>query len=409
MARVGARSGFSILRGGDGSAAAEQAMELLGNLRGLAAKVGQLASYVDGFVPEPQREAYERVLSRLQTATPASPFAQVRETVEAELGRTLEQAFAEFDSKPMASASIGQVHRALLHGGPEVAVKVQHPGIEAAFEADLTSAGSMAGLVSMLGPKAMNPAAIFEEVAARLREELDYTLEARHQREFASLHAVHPLVHVPAVIDTHSSRRVLTSELVRGLDFTAAARAPEALRRGYAELLWHFVFKSLLIHGMFNADPHPGNYLFHEDGRITFLDFGCVQRMEPEQRRCALQMHRAAMRQDEALFMQAARQICQTQPGPYETDLLAYLYRCYDPLKRSPFRMEREYVAAVVRGIQDLKGHLLKKGSNVTPVPNGLVLTNRLQFGFYSVLARLDVEADYAGVERAFMGAAEPA
>jgi predicted unusual protein kinase regulating ubiquinone biosynthesis (AarF/ABC1/UbiB family) len=118
-----------MLGGADGTGAAEHALELLGNLRGLAAKVGQMASYVDGLVPEEQREAYERVLSGLQRATPSSPFANIRGVIEDELGQPLDRAFAEFEPEPMASASIGQVHRARLHDGSEVAVKVQHPGI----------------------------------------------------------------------------------------------------------------------------------------------------------------------------------------------------------------------------------------------------------------------------------------
>ena len=167
IARVGARSGLSLLGGGDGSEAAAQAVELLGNLRGLAAKVGQMASYVDGVVPEPHREAYERLLGKLQRATTASPFVQVKAVVEAELGQPLEALFACFDVEPMASASIGQVHRAVLADGREVAVKVQHPGIETAVEQDLANAGAMASLVSTLGPRAMNVRGVHDEVAER--------------------------------------------------------------------------------------------------------------------------------------------------------------------------------------------------------------------------------------------------
>jgi hypothetical protein len=95
--------------------------------------------------------------------------------------------------------------------------------------------------------------------------------------------------------------------------------------------------------------------------------------------------------------------ISETKPGPYETELLEYLWRCYEPLKHRPFHMTAEYVSGVVRGIQDLKGHMLRKTSNVTPIPRGLVFTNRLQFGFYSVLARFDIPADYAGISRALL------
>jgi predicted unusual protein kinase regulating ubiquinone biosynthesis (AarF/ABC1/UbiB family) len=403
VARVGARSGLALIGGGDGSAAAEQALELLGNLRGLAAKIGQMASYVDGIVPEEQREAYERVLSGLQRATPSSPFPKVRAVIERELGASLEQMFAEFDAVPMASASIGQVHRARLPDGSEVAVKVQHPGIEAAIETDLSSAGTLVGFVSRVVPSGMNAREIHDEVARHFREELDYRLEAERQALFARFHAGDAQIHVPRVIESHSSRRVMTSELVRGLSFDAACQLPETQRRVFAEVLWRFVFKAMLVEGLFNADPHPGNYLFHEDGRITFLDFGCVQQLDPGMLIAARTMHAAAMGGDGDRFRRAAAQGCRTRPGPYETDLLDYLWHCYEPLRSAPFHLTRDYVVGVVRATQHMKRHMLSKNSNVTPVPSGVVLANRLQFGFYSVLARLDVSVDYAAVDRAVL------
>jgi predicted unusual protein kinase regulating ubiquinone biosynthesis (AarF/ABC1/UbiB family) len=389
-----------MLGGGDGTAAAEQALELLGNLRGLAAKVGQMASYVDGLVPDEQRETYERVLSGLRTATPSSPFSKVKPVIETELGLSLERAFAEFEAEPMASASIGQVHRARLHDGTEVAVKVQHPGIEAAIETDLSSAGTLVGFASRMVPSALNARDIHDEIAQAFRDELDYRLEAERQAQFAQFFANDPHIHVPRVFAAQSSRRVLTSELVRGLDFEAATQLPEDKRRAYAQVLWRFVFQAILVEGLFNADPHPGNYIFHADGRITFLDFGCVQRLEPVMLGAAREMHASAVHGNQARFRQAAARGCRTKPGPYETDLLDYLWYCYAPLRSAPFQIDRTYVADVVRSTQTLKKHMLSKRSNLTPIPGGIVLTNRLQFGFYSVLARLDVSVDYAAIDR---------
>lgn len=405
LARVGARTGLSVLGGGEGTGAAEHAAALLGNMRGIAAKVGQMASYVDGMIPEPQRAAYERVLSSLQTATVSSPFADVQALLEAELGCSLTHAFSEFEPVPIASASIGQVHRARLHDGRAVAVKVQHPGIDQAIEADLKSAGSLTSVISLLGPRSMNPESVFEEVAERFREELDYKHEATQQQAFAEFFRDDPRIHVPELIASHSSKRVLCSELVIAHSFSEAIKAEPSLRRSYAELLWHFVFKGVLVHGKFNADPHPGNFLFHHDGRITFLDFGCIQVLAPHQQASARDMHASTVSGDEAGFLRAAAVISETMPGPYETELLAYLWRCYEPLKHRPFHMTADYVSGVVRGVQDLKGHMLRKASNVTPIPRGLLFINRLQFGFYSVLARFDIPADYAGISRALLDA----
>lgn len=408
MARVGVRTGLNVWSGGEGTAAAEQAAALLGNLRGLAAKVGQMASYVDGLIPEPQRAAYERVLSSLQSATATSPFAEVRALLEAELDCSLERAFASFEPAPMASASIGQVHRARLHDGREVAVKVQHPGIEQAIEADLKSAGSLSSVIALLGPSGMNPESVFEEVAQRFREELDYRHEAVEQAAFAAMHRDDPRIHVPQVIASHSTKRVLCSELVTGHSFREAIAAEPSLRRSYAELLWQFAFKSVLVHGKFNADPHPGNFLFHPDGHITFLDFGCIQLLAPHQLHSARDMHARAIAGDEPGFLRAAAVVSETKPGPFETDLLAYLWRCYEPLKHRPFHMTPEYVSGVVRGVQELKRHMLRKTSNVTPIPRGLLFINRLQFGFYSLLARFDVPADYAGISHALLLTPKP-
>src|ERR1700742_1718056 len=128
----------------------------------------------------------------------------------------------------------------------------------------------------------------------------------------------------------------MTCELVRGLQFDAVTALPEARRREYARVLWRFVFQAILVEGLFNADPHPGNYLFHEDGRITFLDFGCVQNLERVMLGSARTMHAAAIENNYARFHQAAAQGCRTKPGPYETDLIAYLWYCYQPLRSAP-------------------------------------------------------------------------
>ncbi|MFI5307257.1 MAG: ABC1 kinase family protein, partial [Polyangiales bacterium] len=216
IAQVGARTGASLLFARDGSAAAEQAAEVLGSLRGLAAKVGQMASYVDGVVPTQHREAYETALKTLRAAAPASSPQAIRTRVEQELAGPLDRLFAEWDTEPFASASIGQVHRARMHDGREVAVKVQHPGIERAVENDLKNASVLESMVSMLGPRALNSKQMYDEISARFREELDYVLEAERQRWFARLHEGDSHIRVPQVIAERSSQRVLTSELVHG-------------------------------------------------------------------------------------------------------------------------------------------------------------------------------------------------
>lgn len=407
MMSVGARTGASLLLSRDGKGAAEHAAEVLGSLRGLAAKVGQMASYVDGFVPDDHRESYERAMGRLLSATPTSSPAAIRGVVESELGGKIDALFSAWDDVPLASASIGQVHRARLPGGREVAVKVQHPGIDRAIESDLSNAGVLQSMVGVLVSKNVGVKDVFEVVKQRFREELDYELEATRQRAFAAIHADDPWVRIPEVIDERCSRRVLTTELVHGvsLDQVAAGTDPER-RRHLAELLWRFVFRGNLVAGMFNADPHPGNYMFAADGGVYFLDFGCVQEIGEHELTWARRTHRAAIASDEAGFERGVVGMMRLHGGDYERAVLDYVRLCFMPLFSSPFRLDRAYVTRVVREIQALKRFTMSRDSSVVAMPPGLVFMNRLQFGFYSVLARLDVDADYAGVERGVLEAA---
>ncbi len=404
LAAAGARSGAGLVLSRSGDRAARSAAETLGNLRGLAAKVGQMASYVDGVVPEAHREAYEAAMGRLRAAAPTSRPAEVRALIEEELGAPLDQLFSEWDDEPLASASIGQVHRARVRGTEvEVAVKVQHPGITKALEADLANAGIVEQMAGAFGARRFNSKAMLGIIRQRFREELDYGLEAERLRYFRDLHAHDDRIHVPAVIDERSSGRVLSTELVRGDGFERACEAGEPDRQEYARTLWRFVFRGNLRGGMFNADPHPGNYVFHEGGRVSFLDFGCVQPFSEHHRNHARAMHRAAIEKDEAAFRLAARAMIGTRPGPFEDLLLGYVRSTFETLWNRPYRITRAFAASLVDGFKEA-GQLARKlpDHEITPISEDLFFINRLQFGFYSVLARLDVEVDYAGEELSF-------
>ncbi len=404
LAAAGARAGVgAVLAPGDASTAIEVA-RALGSMRGLAAKLGQMAGYVDGLVPEGQRGAYEAAMRGLQRATPPSPYADVRALVEAELGAPPEQRFAAFDATPFASASLGQVHRARLHSGEDVAVKVQHPGVERALESDLANTTILEGLAALGGAKRGAASAMAAEVRKRFLEEVDYGHEAAAQARFARFFAGDSAVRVPRVFDEHSSRRVLTSAYVEGLEFEAACAAPEPERAAWCETLWRFVFKGSLVHDAFNADPHPGNYLFHPGGAVTFLDFGCVQPLPPERRPKGLAVHRAALAGDEAAFRRAVSNLLAPPPGPYEEAALAYTRRCFEPVFASPFRLTRAYAASLVADVRALAAvarRHLPEGE--APIPPEVLFLNRLQFGFYSVLARLDARVDYRAVEAGFL------
>jgi predicted unusual protein kinase regulating ubiquinone biosynthesis (AarF/ABC1/UbiB family) len=406
LAAMGARTGAGLVLDRKGDAGAAHAAEVLGTLRGLAAKVGQMASYVDGIVPEAQRDAYEASLKALRAHAPKSSAAAIRAMVEAELGAPLDRFFAEWDDAPLASASIGQVHRARTHEGHAVAVKVQHPGIVQAVESDLANAGILQGFAAVLGGKRMETKAMLEVIRTRFREELDYALEAERLQFFARLNEGDPDIVVPRFFASHSSGRVLTTELLVGKSFDEACAASEAERHAWARVMWRFVFTGTLVGGHLNADPHPGNYVFLDGGRVGFLDFGCIQSFV-DRRPFAVKVHQAALARDDGAFGRAVATMVRSKPGRLETAAVAYTRRCFEPLFASPFRFTRPYAASLVEGFKEMAILARKvKDDEFFTMPPDMVFVNRLQFGFYSVLARLDVEVDYAGVERGFIGAA---
>jgi predicted unusual protein kinase regulating ubiquinone biosynthesis (AarF/ABC1/UbiB family) len=406
LAAMGVRTGAGMLVDKRGTSAAEHAAEVLGNLRGLAAKVGQMASYVDGLVPEQHAPAFEASLKALRAQAPRSSAQAIRALVEDELRAPIDTLFAEWDDVPIASASIGQVHRARLPDGREVAVKVQHPGIARAVESDLANASFLESFVGVLGGRRFDSRTLLEVVQTRFREELDYVREAGSIRTFAALHAGDPTVIVPVLVDACSSARVLTTELARGGTFEQACEAPETEREAWARTMWRFVFKGTLVGGLLNADPHPGNYVFHEGGRVTFLDYGCIQPIF-DRRLTAGKVHRAALARDEAAFAHAVTIMVASKPGPLEELAVSYTRKCFDVLFDSPYRITKPFAASLVDGMRDMALAARKVSeAEFFTMPAEMLFVNRLQFGFYSVLARLDVEVDYAEVERGFIPAA---
>jgi predicted unusual protein kinase regulating ubiquinone biosynthesis (AarF/ABC1/UbiB family) len=406
VAAMGVKTGASALLDKSGAGTAKQAAEVLGTLRGLAAKMGQMASYVDGVIPEAHREAYETSMKALQAAAPRSSAAEIRACVEEQLGAPIDQLFTKWSDTPLASASIGQVHAATLPDGRDVAVKVQHPGVVQAVESDLANAGILEHFAGAIGGKRFESKKMFAVIRARFREELDYTLEAQRLTRFAALHAGDPTVRVPGLVADRSAPRVLTTELARGLNFDGACAASEPERLAWAETMWRFVFKGTLVGAMLNADPHPGNYVFHPDGVVTFLDYGCIQTIEPTHNVRAVAVHRAALARDEAGFGRAVATLVNARPGALEKMAVAYTRECFQPLFSSPYRVQRSYAASLVGGMKDMAQMARKvPAEEFFPMPPDMVFVNRLQFGFYSVLARLDVEVDYGRVEREFLNA----
>ena len=263
-----------------GERAAALARELvtqLGQMRGAAMKVGQVLSTIDfTALPEGERENFKRTLAQLRDDVPPLPFRRLEKLLRDELGEKPSAVFAEFEEEAFAAASIGQVHRAVTRDGAAVAVKVQYPGVAEAVETDLRNLALLLPLVKRLAP-GLDVKALYAELRERVAEELDYELEAQNQRAVARAHRGHPFAHVPEVHTDLSARRVLVTDLIEGARFQAVKERDDATRDRFGEIVFRFYFGLVQFMGRVSGDPHPGNYLLLDDGRVGFLDFGLMR------------------------------------------------------------------------------------------------------------------------------------
>ncbi len=279
---------------------AKQIVAALGTMKGAAMKLGQVMSFLDvGLVAEAHREEFQRELAKLRDAAPTVSFKQMRRVIEDDLEEPIKELFESFDEEPIAAASIGQVYRATLQDGREVAVKVQYPGVAAAVRADMQNLDMIMRLLKRMTP-GMDAKAIAAEIRERIGEELDYELEAQNQRSLARIFAGHPFIVVPDVITSLSRERVLVTEFVRGVGFEQIKGYPQAQRDRIGEIVFRFFLGCLYRHRQFSGDPHPGNFLLMDDGKVAFLDFGLFKRMETEAVELELACQRAVVEGDAA-------------------------------------------------------------------------------------------------------------
>ncbi len=269
---------------------AEGYAELLGHSKGVLMKVGQMLSMVDmAAIDEGAFAPYQKALSRLQAAAPPMDASLARDVLEADLGRTVGELFAEFSDDPIAAASIGQVHRAVLHDGRQVAVKIQYPGVAQAIRDDLANTELVTTFlrlgIATSGVSRIDMRSMAEEMSSRIAEEVDYRHEAASITAVGELFRGHPFIRIPEVIGENSGDRVLTMTYLDGADWAGAQHASQELKDIWGEAIWRFVGGSLCHGNLFHADPHPGNYRFGADGSVGIVDFGCVRRYTEGQRR----------------------------------------------------------------------------------------------------------------------------
>jgi predicted unusual protein kinase regulating ubiquinone biosynthesis (AarF/ABC1/UbiB family) len=353
-------------------------------LRGGVAKLGQLRAYLDGTAPDARAR-----LAALWDQMPADPPETIRRVIVDELGAPPEELFARWDDQPLAAASLGQVHAAEDRDGRRLAVKVQYPEVAKALRDDLSST---ALLRRMLG--ADFGGAVGEAALARLREglleELDYTKEAQHLGRFGELWRRDPEVVIPRVYP--STKSVLVMERLDGAPLAKfAEKADGAARARVAEVLFRFAFGSPLVFGVFNADPHPGNYLVG-DGKVGFVDFGCVGQLSDDVRAAEAQLWRALIVRDGEMLRHAANllglvsraEVFEGETWREWEKLFAAPFSKRGPFQLTPEKM-RQFVAVTAE---------LGRARRVA-LPAPVLLLWRQRLGVLTVIASLQPRLDF--------------
>ncbi len=388
---------------------ADAMLKTLGEMKGLPLKFGQMASYIDGLAPPGYEERFQHALKKLQAKAPPLSALAARKVVTAELG-VPEEIFAEWEDEPFAAASIGQVHRATTKNGDKVAVKVQYPGIDRAIENDLKSISLLETMIAPLGRK-YNTKETLDEIKAVFMSELDYRTEAENADLFRRIHQATPVdagdIVIPRVVHHLSTKRVLTTELLGGQDYSQFCEsASQEDRNAASRTIWTFMFKPLFLHGVLYADPHPGNYRFLDGGRVGFLDFGCVKQIPPELIAGMKRYIVAAMDEQWDVFERECADVLGYDP----TDTEAFqLYLDYTKLLLKPLTLDgtykhtregaKETVAFLVRGSRKIwkkePGQILPNLPKPIDMPQDFTFINRLQWGLASVMGGLSGEGNF--------------
>jgi predicted unusual protein kinase regulating ubiquinone biosynthesis (AarF/ABC1/UbiB family) len=371
---------------------AEQLFKVLGELKGGAMKFGQALSVFESALPEEIAGPYRAALTKLQEAAPPMPTRTVHSVLEERLGEEWREHFLQFEDKPAAAASIGQVHRAVWHDGREVAVKVQYPGAGEALLSDLNQLSRFARLLGPLIP-GVDIKPLIAELRDRVSEELDYGLEAQAQQVHAEVFADDPDVLVPAVV--HQCEQVLVTEWIDGVPLSEviADGLPEQRDRA-GQLLARFLFSGPARTGLLHADPHPGNFRLlpgdNDHWRLGVLDFGTVDRLPgglPSTIGDSLRM--ALVGQAESVYAKLREECFVNEEAELDPEaVLDYLLPIIEPAQVEEFEFTRSWMRSQAARIADPRSPAYQLGKRLN-LPPSYLLIHRVTLSTIGVLCQL--------------------
>lgn len=374
---------------------AQQLMQAMGNLKGPLMKVGQILATIPEAVPP----EYAQAMQQLQSNAPPMGWPFVRRRMKTELGPDWQSKFVSFEQEAAAAASLGQVHKAVSHDGRELACKLQYPDMQSAVEADLNQLRIIFRIYGQYD-KSIRTEHIYTELSERLHEEMDYTLEARYTKLYASMLADEKGVHVPEIVDDLSTDRLLTSTWLDGKPILNYKDAPQEQRNEIAMNLFRAWYTPLYYYGVIHGDPHLGNYTVREDNTINLLDFGCVRVFPPAFVGGVIDLYRALQRNDTELAVHAYETWGFTNLSKEQIETLnIWAGFLYGPILEDKVRpigraeggiYGRETAEKVHKKLRELS-----RDSGGVSVPREFVFMDRAALGLGSVFIHLDAQINW--------------